>query len=278
MLGKLFKYEFKNTAKVMLAIYGVLVFTTLLVSIGSSMKAMQGVNLTDVPPVVELFFAASVLMYVLSIFALFTVSYVYLCIHFYKTMYSDQGYLTHTLPVKPVTLFNVKLVTSLVWMILTAVLFALSIFAFLIGASRGEIFSSEVAGRMAEIIKYEFVPIFGMTFGQFLLFIVLSFIISCLSYLLMIFASISIGQLFTGHKIAGSFATGIIIYMVQQVIATIVILVTGFSTFLDYEKIVTFADVLFSPAMIISMVISVLFAVALYIICIVMQTRHLNLD
>ena len=278
MLGKLFKYEFKNTAKVMLAIYGVLVFTTLLVSIGSSMKAMQGVNLTDVPPVVELFFAASVLMYVLSIFALFTVSYVYLCIHFYKTMYSDQGYLTHTLPVKPVTLFNVKLVTSLVWMILTAVLFALSIFAFLIGASRGEIFSSEVAGRMAEIIKYEFVPIFGMTFGQFLLFIVLSFIISCLSYLLMIFASISIGQLFTGHKIAGSFATGIVIYMVQQVIATIVILVTGFSTFLDYEKIVTFADVLFSPAMIISMVISVLFTVALYVICIVMQTRHLNLD
>ena len=278
MLGKLFKYEFKNTAKVMLAIYGVLVFTTLLVSIGSSMKAMQGVNLTDVPPVVELFFAASVLMYVLSIFALFTVSYVYLCIHFYKTMYSDQGYLTHTLPVKPVTLFNVKLVTSLVWMILTAVLFALSIFAFLIGASRGEIFSSEVAGRMAEIIKYEFVPIFGMTFGQFLLFIVLSFIISCLSYLLMIFASISIGQLFTGHKIAGSFAAGVVIYMVQQVIATIVILVTGFSTFLDYEKIVTFADVLFSPAMIISMVISVLFTVALYVICIVMQTRHLNLD
>ncbi len=278
MLGKLFKYEFKNTAKVMLAIYGVLVFATLLVSIGSSMEAMQGVNLTDVPPVVELFFAASVLMYVLSIFALFTVSYVYLCIHFYKTMYSDQGYLTHTLPVKPVTLFNVKLVTSLVWMILTAVLFALSIFAFLIGASRGEIFSSEVAGRMAEIIKYEFVPIFGMTFGQFLLFIILSFIISCLSYLLMIFASISIGQLFTGHKIAGSFAAGVVIYMVQQVIATIVILVTGFSTFLDYEKIVTFADVLFSPAMIISMVISVLFTVALYVICIVMQTRHLNLD
>lgn len=277
MLGKLFKYEFKNTAKVMLAIYGVLVFATLLVSIGSSMEAMQGVNLTDVPPVVELFFAASVLMYVLSIFALFTVSYVYLCIHFYKTMYSDQGYLTHTLPVKPVTLFNVKLVTSLVWMILTAVLFALSIFAFLIGASRGEIFSSEVAGRMAEIIKYEFVPIFGMTFGQFPLFIVLSFIISCLSYLLMIFASISIGQLFTGHKIAGSFAAGVVIYMVQQLIGTIVILVTGFSTFLDFE-IATFSDILLAPPMIISMVISVLFAVALYVICIVMQTRHLNLD
>lgn len=277
MLGKLFKYEFKSTAKVMLAIYGVLVFATLLVSIGSSMEAMQGVNLTDVPPVVELFFAASVLMYVLSIFALFTVSYVYLCIHFYKTMYSDQGYLTHTLPVKPVTLFNVKLVTSLVWMILTAVLFALSIFAFLIGASRGEIFSSEVAGRMAEIIKYEFVPIFGMTFGQFLLFVILSSVISCLSYLLMVFASISIGQLFTGHKIVGSFAAGVVIYMVQQIVAMVVILVTGFSTFLDYE-IATFGDLLFAPPMIISMVISVLFVIVLYIVCIVMQTRHLNLD
>ena len=33
MLGKLFKYEFKNTAKVMLTIYGVLLFTTILASV-----------------------------------------------------------------------------------------------------------------------------------------------------------------------------------------------------------------------------------------------------
>ena len=70
MLGKLLKYEFKNTAKVMLTIYGVLIITTLLGSLGLSTDAIQS-DTAELPPIIELLFISSIMLYILSIFALF---------------------------------------------------------------------------------------------------------------------------------------------------------------------------------------------------------------
>ena len=71
MLGKLFKYEFKNTYKLMFIIYGVMAFVTILGCI-----AMYG----DSDPtgtenqLQEIFFTAAMVFYVLGVFALFVVS------------------------------------------------------------------------------------------------------------------------------------------------------------------------------------------------------------
>ncbi len=139
MLGKLFKYEFKNTAKVMLTIYGVLLFTTILASVSFFSTTLVEDNETLLP-LLSLLTAAVTTLYIFSVFALFTVSYVYLCIHFYKTMYSEQGYLTHTLPVKPITLFNVKLATSFLWLVTSLALLFVSIMIIVFGASGGHDF------------------------------------------------------------------------------------------------------------------------------------------
>lgn len=90
----------------MFIIYGVMAFVTILGCI-----AMYG----DSDPagtenqLQEIFFTAAMVFYVLGVFALFVVSYVYMCVHFYKTMYSDQGYLTHTLPVGQMSIFYIKI-------------------------------------------------------------------------------------------------------------------------------------------------------------------------
>lgn len=275
MLGKLFKYEFKNTAKVMLTIYAVLIVTTILGSISFGADSIQ-TNLDTQPPIIQLLFFATILLYILSVFALFVVTYVYVCIHFYKTMYSEQGYLTHTLPVKPMTLFNVKLITSWVWMMGSILLFFLSLFGVLIGASRGE-----VLYEFDEIILQEdFFSLFGMTHGQLILTTVVLMAFSCLSYLLMVFVSISIGQLFHQHKIVWAIVTGMIIYFVEQTVGSISLLIMGDSFFdsLTYAGNITFSDIIFSMPMIVSMVISVLFTVAFYIACVVIQKKHLNLE
>lgn len=277
MLRKLFKYEFKNTAKVMLTIYGILIVATLLGSLGLSTNALQ-TNTTELPPIIELLFFSAFMLYIFSIFALFVVTYVYVCIHFYKTMYSDQGYLTHTLPVKPLTLFNVKLATSWVWMMGSMILFYLSIFVVIIGATRGELFHEVVVGSDFALIQGEFASVFGMTLGQFIFLMFLLLMFSCLSYLLMVFVSISIGQLFNQHKIVGAIIAGIVIYFVEQTVGTIVLLLTGGSVFDNMDGIETFADMLTTPPMIGSAIVSVLFTVAFYITCIVIQKRHLNLD
>lgn len=93
MLGKLLKYEFKNTYKLMFIIYGIMAFVTILGCIAMYSNS-DPAGMTN--QIQEIFFTAAMVFYVLGVFALFVVSYVYMCVHFYKTMYSDQGYLTHT--------------------------------------------------------------------------------------------------------------------------------------------------------------------------------------
>ena len=281
MLGKLFKYEFKNTAKVMLTMYGILIFTTIIGAVGLSTDIMHS-DYTNMPPFVELLLVMAFLLYILSIFALFVVTFIYLCIHFYKTMYSDQGYLTHTLPVTPLSLFNVKLVTAWIWLMGSVLLFILSLFALMIGSTRGEILQM-ILSRSQDyaILQDAFVSTMGMTIGQFTFTLFLMLAFSCLSYLLVVFACLSIGQLFHQHKIAAAIVSGVIIYIAEQIIGSIAFLLAGVPLFQTMETMyssVTYADLMFSPPMISTFVISALFTIAFYITCIVIQKRHLNLE
>ena len=279
MLGKLFKYEFKNTAKLMLTIYGIFMAATIFMAVTFFADSSRIISLSSLPPLFQLLYYASLMLYFLSMFALFIVTYVYVCIHFYKTMYSDQGYLTHTLPVKPMTLLNVKLVTSWVWMMGSMVLLFLSFFILLIGATGGELLSE--ASRIPwKTFQEEFLEIFGVGFGGFTIMMIGMMAFSCLSYLLMVYASISIGQLFNQHKIVWSIVAGLVIYFVQQTVASIVLLVTGGSIFNSYfyTEVFTMYDLMTSAPMIASAVLSVLFTIAFYIICLVIQKKHINLD
>ena len=124
MLGKLLKYEFKNTYKLMFIIYGIMAFVTILGCIAMYSNS-DPAGMTN--QIQEIFFTAAMVFYVLGVFALFVVSYVYMCVHFYKTMYSDQGYLTHTLPVGQMSTFNVKLFVSFCWLMLSLIILFLSI-------------------------------------------------------------------------------------------------------------------------------------------------------
>ena len=108
MLGKLFKHEFKATAKVLLPLNLVLVLVTIIGMIILNLDIFSGTAMALVG-------AAYLILYILAIFALFIMTYVILMMRFYKSMYSDQGYLTHTLPVSPLALLNTKLLTGVCW-------------------------------------------------------------------------------------------------------------------------------------------------------------------
>ena len=278
MLGKLFKYEFKNTAKVMLTIYGLFIVTTLMGAAGFAGIA-SGSGEDSAPLVIRLLIYSSVFLYVLSLFALFVVTYIYVCIHFYKTMYSDQGYLTHTLPVKPLALFNVKLATSWVWLMGSILLFCISLFVIMFAAFGRELLSPPVVIDYGTL-RAEFVSVMGMSMGQFILLMVFMMAFSCIGYLLIVYTCISIGQLFNQHKLVWAFVTGIVLYFIEQVTGSLVLLVTGGSFFSNtmHNDIVTFSDIFTSTPFIASYTLSILFAIAYYVICVVIQKRHLNLD
>ena len=229
MLGKLFKYEFKNTAKMMLMIYSVLIVTTCIGTLALRSTLRLDSAGAHPSPVVTMLIVGAIILYVLSLFAFFIVTYVYMCIHFYKTMYSAQGYLTHTLPVKQLTTFHVKLATSFVWMFAALLLFIGSVFFLLNSVTDGEfweIFSREfITGLDSELTAI------GFHTGGMIVQFLFSAALSCLIYLLWVFASASIGQLFSTNKVLASVVTGIIFYVVNQALNLIIMLVSGYFNF-----------------------------------------------
>ncbi len=107
MLGKLFKYEIKDTSRIIPFFY---LITAVLV--GLSLLAGK----------LELGWfkiTSSVLLLLVGI-AVFVVTLVVICMRFYKNLYSNEGYLSFTLPLKPHLHLVSKAIVSFIWMVLSA--------------------------------------------------------------------------------------------------------------------------------------------------------------
>ena len=280
MLKKLFKYEFKSTAKIMLILYAILIVTT---AVGSVVLYSLDLDQSGESELTSILSASAIVLYILAIFAVLIVMYVYLCVHFYRTMYSAQGYLTHTLPVKALAPFHVKLITSFVWMFLSMTLMIASIVALIASASHGTAWQ-DFASAWRELFGQD---VFSF---RFIFQMVLSVICSCLTYLLWVFASASIGQLFSSNKVAASLVAGIILYFVQQVFSMILMFGTGMfqsgdnsasffavTTTINNTTTST-ASILPSSLFATSNIYSIIVIVILYLVCARIITKHLNLE
>lgn len=106
MLGKLMKYEWKNIWKAgTLMLLGMLVVTV----IGCVVLRMPGGVVTglldnnDINATQSWFvlssFVATLILYVIMLLASTWGMLIFLGIRFYRSMYTDEGYLSHTLPV-----------------------------------------------------------------------------------------------------------------------------------------------------------------------------------
>ena len=101
MLGKLFKYEWRSISKLLLPIHGFVLLFALLsrfyFTISGGTDALLNTDSTIIGTLTMLLIFALVI--VISSIAIFT--YIYSGYHFHKNVFTDQGYLTNTLPVTP---------------------------------------------------------------------------------------------------------------------------------------------------------------------------------
>jgi len=223
MLGKLIKHEWLSTWKVptILCIYlGIL---TILGCISFLSPMWKTDNF-----IIEIIAALSVMLYMLSLFAIGITVYVYFIIRFYRNMYTSEGYLTHTLPVKPWHHIFAKGFTYFSWMLISAVAMVCSAALIVITAL------STVEGDMLyivwEALQTEVMPemnvmwkeMFGMSIGGYTVTVLVAAFVSSIYSILMMYASMSIGQLFNKYKVLASFVAYAIINFVVNIIVTIV--------------------------------------------------------
>ena len=93
-----------------------------------------------------------VILVIISFVAFFILTEILVFLRFYKNFFTDEGYLTFTLPVKRSQLLNSKLISSCVTLIATGIILLVDIGIIAVIDMRKEIFTPEFAKEVSVVI------------------------------------------------------------------------------------------------------------------------------
>lgn len=261
MLGKLFSYEMKACSRLLLPLYLVLAAITILERIVIGLNIFNG-TLVVIP-------AITTIAFIVAIITIAVVSVVIIIVRFYKNLVTDEGYLMFTLPVKSHQLIISKLIAGIIWIIgsISAILAALFL-AF------GTLVKSDSIFEFLREVSLQIKQELGDDCTLFFIEIFALIIISLVSNILHIYASIAIGQLFSGHKILGSVVAYIITQTLMQIIVIVFLVGTNIISGLDFNNINILTLVIW-PVLIL---ITILFSAGYYCITNYIFKNKLNLE
>ena len=183
MFWNLVRYEFKNVNKWYLALYGAVLFLSVLIGIQTqSLIKLPEKNLS-----VLLFFLSTVFG---GLMVTLVISTIFLIIKRFKgSVYDRQGYLSLTLPVSERHIITAKLIGAFIWSLISTAVLLLCIYIILLSTNSDAVQLSTLLSFVAEHFTG-----FSLT--------VLSFLLNAISGILCIYLAISIGQLFNEYRTA----------------------------------------------------------------------------
>ena len=260
MLTKLMKHDIKNMGRLLLPLNAIVLLMTLA---GVILRATGLFDLENVGPLLGILLTT----YVIGMAVIAVVSYFYPIIHYYRNLFSRQGYLTFTLPVSTWKILLSKTVVGFGWYLVK-----ITVALFSVWAITG--FMRIPSHYLANINMYLMREI-EMTFSTLVTWTVVVMLTSLLWSLLTAYFSISIGQLYAKHKIIASVVAYVAIYTLMQILVTIVLLpflMTG--AMVNGPGVHTVVSVSFYSTLIFTIVFSILF----YIFSGIIIKKKVNLD
>ena len=297
MLGKLIKYEWKNTWKAgVLMLLGMFVVTV----IGCVVLRMPGGVVTglldnnDINATQSWFvlssFVATLILYVIMLLASTWGMLIFLGIRFYRSMYTDEGYLSHTLPVTANQLFLSKILVSGVWYLFISIGIGISVVALVVSLMTGLLNIGELSsvltqynGNIWEFLADAFYEIgrtyeeeMGINLLHYGITLLLTYVAGPFITMVTLFGALTIGQLSSKHK---GFM-GILAYAGVTILSSI-IGSTVQSAFMFGANVANSASgitVSTNSAYDINVITSLLLAAIMYGVSYYIMNRKLNLD
>ena len=229
MLKKLLKYDWKSVSGLLLILHGILLAYTLIGRIGIAFGLSKyGDTLTG--SVTEAYGIVSgiyTLIYVFFIMAIMVVTGVYLAARFHKNLFSDEGYLTHTLPVSPAKIMWSKILVSWAWIVIDAVFVVASIMMLVLFKQTFEPFKNVVCEFFSILAG-----VYGMQNQVFMILLILTVLAQFFGcYTMLVLFSMCLGSLFKTHKILGAVVSFFGINIILSIVSTIIMFaVPGWSS------------------------------------------------
>lgn len=225
MLRKLIKYEWKSTYKV----GSLMLITSLVIGLLGAITVrfafhddMENELASSVFPILGFF---TLLLFFLLLVSIVYGNLIYQGVKFYKSMYCDEGYLSHTLPVTTHQLLLSKIFVSGIWVLLIAVSLFVAGFMFvgsLISASGADMSLWEV---IREIFRHlpELKEEFGISITPYVIWFILTVFVGPFISMASLFGAITMGQIVNKHRGLMAF----VFYLLYMVVNWICQMITG---------------------------------------------------
>lgn len=210
MLGKLIKHDLKALYRLMVPLH------LLMLLAGLGVRFTLTIQLYDKIP--NVMFGLLIGGYILIMVIVPFVTAFALCWRFYKNLFTDEGYLTLTLPVTPNQHLLSKLISGIIWMLFDYGVLIICIF---LPVTIPDILtqSDQILAEMDEVLEMPSVTFFTIMFVVGL--------ISCVVNTLFYYVCIAIGQLFSKHRLIAAVIMYFAISTVLSTLTSVALLVTG---------------------------------------------------
>lgn len=264
MLSKLIKYEIKATGRLFLPFFlSLLVFAVIT-------KLISNPQDWSFPAVI------SMAIYVFIMAGMFIMTLIVIIQRFQRNLLSDEGYLMFTLPVKTWKQIVSKLLVSILWIAasLTVAFFSIMIIVY----QKGML--NKISQPLADLFGWLH-KMFGTSLYLLTFEMILSALTTLIAGIMVIYASLAIGHLFSQHKILASLGAFVALNTLSQFLFMLSNLLlpdyfignTHIST-LDPDSIIMFGElIIFYGILFTGLLSAAYFAVTNYIL-----SKKLNLD
>ena len=203
MLGKLMKQEWLSTWKIPTVLIGVVFAAATIFGLFCASPVWDLMDWWGA----DVIFSATILLFYGALMCCGVGTSIYLAVRYYRSMYSNEGYLTHTLPVTPNQLLLSKMINFSIWELLSVICIVFNIMlfaAFIVLREVGyrSLFESfqEVLMEMQDILNSEY----ATGWELFMVLTIILILVGTVSKSLLYMGSVNIGQLWARHRVAGA--------------------------------------------------------------------------
>lgn len=226
MLGKLIKYDFRSLSRILFPTQIAILGATIIATLGFLFNVridLSGASMNGGIGLLRIIIGFLSGIMVLGIIAAsFLVAFI-IFQRFYKSLMSDEGYLTFTLPVTTTDILWSKLITAMLWTIISGVVIFICINIFLVlGTSRRVVFNFEIYREISRFIHEAFQTIGGKLTLPMIEFVLLSLVSLAYSILHVYLALIIGGIVSQKHKVLAGIGFYFAISMIVGTISSVV--------------------------------------------------------
>lgn len=220
MLRKLIKYDLKYECRIFILLHVILIISCIL----GRVLFIDHIRFDSDPETLILTITLLVSTFIILFSGICFGTLLLYSVRFYKNLFTDEGYITWTLPASPLQHLWAKIISAGIWYTIDIFLYMFCM-KYLVSGKNIQVFYDRFSPQFTEE--------FGMSVSAFFWIVLLFSLANMFASIMMIYTSIAIGQLLPAHRVLVS----VIVYFILNLFTQLITMAISFSNniYLNYS-------------------------------------------